>query len=295
MAIDSATLKVYPFLKSLGFPGVRLCESDPDVKKILQDKGFKKTPDLICGPHDLNTAPIEGLFFIDVNEPSGDFLFKKIASEKRELKNDVSQFFSSLLSGDSFDLAFNQLPRDHYHEYEAALNSKLDKYSFSRGIGTHTGIVHFFDIGRTRQIIPKNQNKPLPTFENQNVFFTMIDYLNFYTKLESTSENKILEEAINYLLAELIAERPKRPYLILIPRDSRVPILFLMIHVITYRNDERFDLGIMMINTTYADDDTYPIHRWLVHMHHKSQSVSIGTGSNSPIRFHVLRDKLPFK
>lgn len=297
LATDTATIKVYPFLKSLGMPGLRLCESDPGVKKVLFDKGFAKTPDLICGPDDLNNATLDGLFFIDVNEPSGDFLFKKVASEKRELKNNISQIFSSLLDGDKFDFGLDQLPRDHYPEYVAALNNKVDKYSFSRrintNIATNTGIIQFFDIGEVTWV--STGNELLPTVENQNRLFTLIDYLNFYTKLESTSEKKILAAAINYLLTELTAKEPKKPYLILLPRDSQVPVLFLMIHIITYRKEVRYDLGIMMVNTTYANNDNYAICKWLVDIHEKSQTESIDAKSQVPIRLHVLRDKLPFE
>lgn len=85
-------------LKLLKMPGVRLCESESDICTSLKEKGYKYTPDIICGPSDINEAPLEGLFFVDVNEPSGDFLFLKEASI--QLNKNVSQTFYSLLYKD---------------------------------------------------------------------------------------------------------------------------------------------------------------------------------------------------
>ncbi len=269
-------------------PGVRLCESDPNVNKVLLGKGFTKTPDLICGPDDLNDAPIEGFFFIDVNEPSGDLLFKKTVSEKLGLKKDVSASFRTLFGeGDKFDWSLNQLPKDHHPAYLNVLNGKLDKYSFLRSKTTNTGIIHFFDLGESTK----------DSFENQSKFFAMLDYLHFYTKLESSSETRDLIQAQKYLLKELTAAEPKRPYLIFVKRDSQVPILFLMIHVITFRKGERFDFGIMMVNTNINEDseNKYPMHTWLVDMHLKSQSVSTETECDGTINIHVQKNKLPFK
>ena len=267
-------------------PGMRFCESDPEVKTILLNKGFKKTPDLICGPDNLNEAPLEGFFFIDVNEPSGDFLFKEEASQK--LGINIAQNFRDLLGKeDKFEWGLEQLPITHHADYLKVLNDKVGKYSFLRSQICNTGIVHFFDLGDSTKDI----------FENQDKFFAMLDYLNFYTKLESKSQTKDLVVAEKYLLKEITTKEPKRHFLIFIKRDSQVPILFLMLHVMTHKEGKRFDFGIMMVNTNVKENDQtlYPIHRWIVQLALNSDSVSTDIECDSTFKILVQRDKLPFR
>lgn len=286
MGTDTATINVFSFLKSLGMPGLRFCETDPEVKTVLLGKGFNKTPDLICGPDDLNEAPLEGFFFIDVNEPSGDFLFKQAAS--RKLATNVAQIFHTLLGeDDKFEWGLEQLPIDHHADYLKVLNDKVAKYSFLRSQTCNTGLVHFFDLGESAK----------ERFENQDKFFAMLDYLHFYTKLECKSGGKNLVEAEKYLLRELTAEEPKRPYLIFVKRDSQVPILFLMIYVLTRRKGVRFDFGIIMVNTNVGENNQtkYPIHSWIVHLASNSQTVSTYGECDGTIKTSVQRNKLPFR
>jgi len=282
---DRATNNVFSFLNSLGMPGLRFCESDPKVRTVLLGKGFNKTPDLICGPDDLNEAPLEGFFFIEVNEPSGDLLFKEAAS--RKLGTNVAQNFRTLLGDeDKFEWGLEQLPIDHHADYLSVLNNKLCKYSFLRSQTCNTGLVHFFDLGELTK----------ERFENQDKFFAMLDYLHFYTRLECKSGKKVLVEAGKYLLKELTAEEPKRPCLIFVKRDSQEPILFLMVHVITHRKGIRFDFGIIMVNTNINENNQakYPIHTWIVQLISNSQSVSIDRECDGTIKISVQRDKLPF-
>jgi len=285
LATDTATINVFSFLKSLGMPGLRFCESDPEVKTVLLGKGFNKTPDLICGPGNLSEAPLEGFFFIDVNEPSGDFLFKEAASKK--LEKNIAQTFRTLLGeDDKFEWGLEQLPIDHHAHYLNVLNNKLDKYSFLRPQTCNTGLVHFFDLGEST----KEQ------FENQDKFFAMLDYLHFYTRLECESGKKNLLEAGKYLLKELTADEPKRPYLIFVKRDSQEPILFLMMYVITHRKGIQFDFGIIMVNTNVKENDEtkYPLHAWIVELVSKSRSVSTYGECDGTIKISVQRKKLPF-
>ncbi len=285
MQTDKATINVFLFLQSLGMPGLRFCESDPKVRDILLGKGFRKTPDLICGPDDLGGAPLEGLFFIDVNAPSGDFLFKKVAS--RKLGKNVAQSFRTLLGdGDKFDWGLEELPTVHHAEYLRVLNDKVHKYSFLRSQTCNTGIVHFFDLGEST----KEQ------FGKQDKFFAVLDYLHFYTRLESNSGNKKLLEAGKHLLNELSAEELKTPYLIFVEWHSQVPILFLMMHVITLRKGIQCDLGIILVNTNVKENDQtkYPLHAWIVDLLSKSRSVLTYGECEGTIKIVVIRDKLPF-
>lgn len=286
MPTDTATVNVFSFLKSLDMPGLRFCESDPEVKTILLGKGFNKTPDLICGPGNLNEAPLEGFFFIDVNEPSGDLLFKQAAS--RKLASNVAQNFRILLGeDDKFEWSLDQMPIDHHGDYLKVLNDKVGKYSFLRTQTCNTGLVHFFDLGESAK----------ERVENQDKFFAILDYLFFYTKLESKSEQKNLVEAERYFLKELTAEEPKRPYLILVKRDSQVPVLFLMIQVLVRRKGVRFDFGIMMVNTnvTENNESQYPIHSWIVHLASNSQTILTYGECDGAIKVSVQRSKLPFR
>lgn len=131
--MDEATNNVFLFLKSLGMPGLRFCEGNPQVISVLKDKGFHKTPDLICGPDNLVEAPQEGFFCIDVTQPTGDFLFKENASNIRQIKNNISQQFRSLLGDDNkYSFTSNQLPTQHHYYILEAFNKKLDKYSHER-------------------------------------------------------------------------------------------------------------------------------------------------------------------
>jgi len=285
LATDTATINVFSFLKSLGMPGLGFCESDPKVRSVLLGKGFNKTPDLVCGPDDLNEAPLEGFFFIEVNEPSGDFLFKEAAS--RKLGTNIAQNFRTLLGeDDKFEWGLEQLPIDHHADYLNVLNNKLEKYSFLRSQTCNTGLVHFFDLGESAK----------ERFENQDKFFAMLDYLHFYTRLECKSGKKTVVEAGKYLLKELTAEEPKRPYLIFVKRDSQEPILFLMVHVITHRKGIRFDFGIIMVNTNINENNQakYPIHTWIIQLISNSQSVSIDRECDGTVKISVQRDKLPF-
>jgi hypothetical protein len=188
---------------------------------------------------------------------------------------------------DKFEWGLNQLPNTHHDDYLKVLNDKVGKYSFLRSQICNTGIVQFFDLGDSTKDI----------FENQDKFFTMLDYLNFYTKLESKSQKKDLVVAEKYLLKEITSKEPRRPFLIFIKRDSQVPILFLMLHVITYKDNLRYDFGIMMVNTNVKENDKtpYPIHKWIKELASNSDSVSTDIECEGTFKIFVHRDKLPFR
>ena len=76
---------VLSFLKLIGFPGVRRGETDEGVCNYLKSNNYNLTPDLVAGPPEIKEAPIEGLFFIDVIQPTSDLLFKSEFYKEHEM------------------------------------------------------------------------------------------------------------------------------------------------------------------------------------------------------------------
>jgi hypothetical protein len=66
MMMGQAETAVLDFLKQLQFPGIRHGEGNSSVCDFLKRNGYHFTPDSVAGPDDLEQAPIEGLFFVDV-------------------------------------------------------------------------------------------------------------------------------------------------------------------------------------------------------------------------------------
>jgi hypothetical protein len=166
---------------------------------------------------------------------------------------------------DKFEWGLNQLPNTHHDDYLKVLNDKVGKYSFLRSQICNTGIVQFFDLGDSTK--------------------------------DSKSQKKDLVVAEKYLLKEITSKEPRRPFLIFIKRDSQVPILFLMLHVITYKDNLRYDFGIMMVNTNVKENDKtpYPIHKWIKELASNSDSVSTDIECEGTFKIFVHRDKLPFR
>lgn len=286
MCNNTAEEDVLLLLKTINMPGVRLCESESDICTILKEKGYKYTPDIICGPPDINEAPLEGLFFIDVNEPSGDFLFKKKVSE--QLNKNVSQAFYSFLYQDKeYSRSFSKLPTEHHQNYLKVLNDKLEKYSHCRNQSANTAIVHHFNLGN----IEEN------SFEKPDKFLAMLDYIRFYFGIENKSDNKDLLEAEKYLLKNILGKETQTPYLISVRRDMPdVPVLFLMLHIAASKNGKRYDAGIILLNGNILEryDRNHPIFKWMFNFLKSSQSVSTNETQEFNIQFNVTRGTLPF-
>ncbi|MDL1962557.1 MAG: hypothetical protein LWX01_12870 [Deltaproteobacteria bacterium] len=75
--------------KKINFPGIKLGERNPEVCNYLKKQNYHYTPDLVAGPKNIKLAPVEGLFFIDVMEPSSDLLFKSMASKQLTVLNTI--------------------------------------------------------------------------------------------------------------------------------------------------------------------------------------------------------------
>lgn len=273
-------------LKLLKMPGVRLCESESDICTSLKEKGYKYTPDIICGPSDINEAPLEGLFFVDVNEPSGDFLFLKEASI--QLNKNVSQTFYSLLYKDmEYNQSFSKLPIEHHQKYLEVLNGKLRKYSHCRNQSANTAIVHHFNLGKIKE----------NSFENTAKFFAMLDYIRFYFGIETKSDNKDLLEAEKYLLKDILGRELQTPYIISVRRDMPdVPVLFLMLHITANKNGERYDAGIILLNCKILEQDkNHPIYKWMINFLNISKSVSTNETQELNVQLNVTRGTLPFE
>lgn len=255
-------IAVLDFLKKVEFPGIRLGEGNKSVCDYLKLHHYKFTPDLVAGPPNIDDAPIEGLFFIDVIQPTSDLLFKSKAS--KQFKLNVSETFKEILQGSNKgeNSRIDMLPDVHHKCYLDALNKKLDKYAHKRKfkrdgqlmVTANLGIVHHFNLG---------------TVEGNNIsnakgLITLIDYLRFYKAL-SPSVNIDLRNTENLLLKEIINKEQRDPYILLVGREyDDIPCLFLMIHVSIKKNDKTHDLSVMALNTSFLDNSnmTHPVHKW---------------------------------
>jgi len=262
-------MKQYPeetvleFFKLIDFPGIRLGEKDPEICKHLRSRGYKFTPDLIAGPPNIKDAQIEGLFFIDVIQPTTDLLFRSEFYKESEI--DVPKVFKKILEQNFKEKAstyIDMLPTLHHECYLGALNKKLSKYAHQRKVdregGTFVsanfGLVHHFDMGELRERRLSDVKK----------LITLLDYFRFYKKL-APNKNVDLRNAENLLLNELVNENQVHPYLLAIGREwNDIPCLFNILHISITKNSKTSHLALMSLNISHLDnsDKTYPIHKW---------------------------------
>lgn len=261
--MGQAETAVLEFLKQLQFPGIRHGEGNPSVCAFLTRNGYHFTPDLVAGPDDLERAPIEGLFFVDVIEPTPDLLFKSSASHN--LSIDVSRTFKKILDDAAISQeqpSINALPTEHHQLYLGVLNKKLDKYSHQRRftragkpvVSANLGIAHHFNLGN---VSGKN-------VENVRGLITLLDYVRFYKSLASSNSTD-LSVAVNRLLEELANPEQKCPFVMIAFRKwEDVPHLFLVLHVRATKSDAAADSAIILLNTALLDANgfTHPVHQW---------------------------------
>lgn len=260
MAKACSEIAVFEFLKKMGLPGIRLGEGDPLVGQYLSERGYNFTPDLVAGPDDLNLAPVEGLFFVDVLSPTSDLLFK--ASASHQLPINVSRTFKALLDNAKHcqeKPSIAELPTEHHQCYLGALNKKLEKYSHKRPftrdgknvVTANLGIVHHFNLGMVKET----------NVANVRDLITLLDYVRFYKSL-ATSSNIDLSVAENRLLQELVNHQQQSPCVMVAFREwPDVPHLFLMIHVVAEKSIGTVDLSIILLNSSILGT-THPVHQW---------------------------------
>lgn len=253
---------VLEFFRLVGFPGIRFGEKDEGVQKYLKSYNYNFTPDLIAGPEEITEATVEGLFFIDVNEPTSDLLFNSEFYKQYEI--DVPRVFKDILKKNSQEKIFtciDMLPTFHHFCYLNALNKKLNKYSHKRKysigerqlVSANLGLVHHFNLG----IIQEG------CFTEVRKIITLLDYLRFYKRL--SIKNDDLNNAGNLLLQELLNENQVDPYLLFIGREWKdVPIFFYLVHISVIKQQRKCHLALFILNTTILDacDKSYPIIRW---------------------------------
>ncbi len=258
-----AEVAVLGFLKRMNFPGIRLGERNPNVCDFLKRSGYHFTPDLVSGPDEIDQAPVEGLFFIDIIQPTSDLLFKSSASHG--LSINVSRTFKKILddaANDKENPSINRLPIEHHQCYLEVLNKKLDKYSHKRPFtragslvtSANLGIVHHFNLGTVAGT----------NVANVRGLITLLDYLRFYKSLAASPTNIDLRIAENRLLMELLNQEQRFPYVMMVFRKWHdVPHLFLMIHVTVKKSNSDMDIAIILLNSALLDAvSTHPVHRW---------------------------------
>jgi hypothetical protein len=251
------------FLNSLGFPGIRKGEKNEEVCCYFREKGYRFTPDLVAGPEDIKAAEIEGLFFIDVIEPTSDMLF--IEKFYKGYNVNIPKIFKEKLEATKNNgkpLHIDDIPNDHHEFYLDKLNDKLDKYAhhrkFSKGEkifkSANLGIVHYFDLGT----LFENRTSELKTL------ITLLDYIRFYKKL-APSDNVDIKNAENMILNEILNEDQKEPFILAVGRKlPDLPCLFLMLHMTVIKRTKIKNLALLLLNTSHFDnsDGLYPVHNW---------------------------------
>ena len=254
---------VLDFLKLLGFPGIRRGENNSEVCSYLKDMDYRFTPDLVAGPPDIKDAKIEGLFFIDVIQPTSDLLFISKFYEDYEV-NVPNEFKKILLdaNNDVVPCSIDSIPNSHHQCYLDSINKKLDKYAHKRQfkkqnkgfVSANVGIVHHFNLEGLRGDNLSEIKKVI----------TVLDYIRFYKRL-SLSDNIDLKNAENDILNEIVNEDQNDPYLLMVGREwDDLPCLFLMLHISIIKRSKRKSLALLMLNTTHLDnsDEKYPVHNW---------------------------------
>ena len=260
---DESEKAVLFFLKNLDFPGIRFGEGNNQVCDYLKSKGYKFTPDLVAGPENIEDAPIEGLFFVEVIQPTSELLFQSEFYENLEF--DIPKFFKNLLTQNNrneVNTTIDMLPNIHQDCYLKKINKKLDKYAHQRKyvdnsqltVTANLGIVHHFNIGKVEG---KN-------ISNAKGLITLLDYFRFYKRLAS-SDNMDLKNAEVRLLKDLINDAQSNPSVQIVGRFlETLPCLFLMLHVSVEKNNSIYDLAIMVLNTSIIDKSNgkHPVHKW---------------------------------
>ena len=260
---DESEKAVLCFLENLAFPGIRFGEGNKQVIDYLKSKGYKFTPDLVAGPKNIEDAPIEGLFFVEVIQPSTDLLFKSEYYE--DLKFNIPQHFKTLLTnniGNNTTINIDMLPNTHQECYLDKYNKKLDKYAHQRKyvengqllVTSNFGIVHHFNLGKLED----------NNISNSKELITLLDYLRFYKRI-APSDNVDLVIAENKLLQEILNHNQNTPFVQIVGREVEdLPCLFQILHVIINKNNSVQDLAIIVLNTTIIDhsDMVHPVHKW---------------------------------
>lgn len=266
--------KVLDFFKLIGFPGIRRGEKDKDFCNHLKSNGYNFTPDLIAGPKNIKDAPIEGLFFIDVIQPTTDLLFESKFYSEYEI--DIPREFKEILTKNHREKAstyIDMLPKLHHECYLGALNKKLNKYAHQRKfnregqqlVSANFGLVHHFNLGILKE----------GKLHDVKKLITLLDYIRFYKNL-APSENVDLRNAENLLLNELANEQQVHPYILSIGRELKdLPCLFYLLHISVTKQSKMRHLALISLNTAHLDnsDGTYPVHKWFAEriFHPKSE------------------------
>lgn len=251
------------FLKFMGFPGIRKGEQNDEVCSYLKEKGYRFTPDLVAGPVDIKEAELEGLFFIDIIQPTSDMLFMSRFYEGYDV--DVPKIFNEKLEATENKgepLFIDDIPNNHHKFYLDSLNKKLDKYSHHRQfrkegkqfVSANFGIVHYFNLGE----LSNNRVCEIKTL------ITVLDYIRFYKRL-APSDNIDLKNAENLILNEIINENQVEPFLLALGRElADLPCLFLMLHITILKQSKRKHLALLLLNISHFgnSDEKYPVHNW---------------------------------
>lgn len=254
---------VLNFFKKFDFPGIRLGEGNIQVCDYLKSKGYRFTPDLVAGPENIEDAPVEGLFFVEVITPDKELLFDSKFYENLDF--DIPQFFRDILGkskNNNVNTTIDMLPNIHQDCYLDKINKKLDKYAHKRKysdnkqemVTANLGIVHHFNLGKA---------------EGNNIsdiksLITLLDYIRFYKRL-APSDNLDLRNAETFLLQGLLNDGQSSVPMQMVGRDLKtLPCLFYMIHVVAETNNTMLDSAIMVLNTSIIDnsDGKHPVHGW---------------------------------
>lgn len=254
---------VLNFFKNLDFPGIRFGEGNKQVCNYWESKGYRFTPDLVAGPENIEDAPIEGLFFVEVITPDKELLFHSKFYENFDF--DIPKCFRDLLAKSNNDVVkttIDMLPNIHQDCYLEKINKKLDKYAHKRKyidneqtmVTANLGIVHHFNLGKA-----EGNN-----ISDVKALITLLDYFCFYKRL-APSDNIDLKNAETRLLQDLINDAQSSPSIQVVGRALKtLPCLFQMLHVSVEKNNSIHDLAIMVLNTSIIDnsDGKHTVHKW---------------------------------
>ncbi|MCI5212254.1 MAG: hypothetical protein D3910_26510 [Candidatus Electrothrix sp. ATG2] len=252
---------VLNFFKLMDFPGIRKGEDDQEIdnyfKSILSYNG---TPDLIAGLDNFEEVSIDDLFFIDVNEPSIDNLFKK-HNKIEGASDNLSQLFNRLKENKSFSL--EEMPKEHYGNYLKAMNNKkIMKYCYRKEgtISKNFGMVHHINLGEIK-------NKRIQESEK---FFLLIDLMKFYGSLSPQSNIDISNfyKRLMHKIIETDMSDPNDPYVCLTGRDYHewkdVPCFFYLLHINAIKDGKLHHFALWIINICHLYDPSininYQIH-----------------------------------
>jgi hypothetical protein len=278
-------LIVFDFLKKEKLPGIRLAERDKKIKKILQQKGFNNTPDLIAGPENLENCPLEDLFFIDVIKPK-NIIFEKFETNSNDVCTaEIAETIFEKCTREQIEITVDSLPNAHHKDLIKKINNKIKKYAHDRlfvcenylYIPSHVGLVHHFDFGELRGNIITNTRSCL----------TFLDYIRLYKSIQESYrtkiENKDLVSAENLLFRTIISSSKEKNNIWAIGKKWDMPLLFMMAHVIVKKDNDLYNYAIIMINTNiiYASKYKYPIHRWIASKASDSSTKEFSSEVNS--------------